>query len=151
MLLIVDDDAGVLETMSDILEARGHRVAVASSGAAALEQALRESFDLALIDIVMPGMNGVELCQQLKKLSPSTVIIMMTAYSMEELVQQAMTAGAYRVLYKPLDLDAVFKLIESAPGISTVPGAGDAPRPGGSTRENLSGRGRQCFRGGGDG
>lgn len=112
-VLIVDDDAGVLETTADILEIHGCRVAVASSGAAALEQARREEFDLALVDIVMPQMNGVELCRQLKRLCPRTMVIMMTAYSVEELVSQALEEGAYRVLYKPLDLEAVFSLMES--------------------------------------
>jgi len=150
MLLIVDDDTGILETLSDVLEARGHRVAVASNGPAALEQARREPFDLALIDIVMPGMNGVELCQQLKRLSPGTVIIMMTAYSMEELVRQALTAGAHRVLYKPLDLDIVFNLVESARGSATMPGAAEGPASR-STDADCGGRCKQLFEGGEDG
>jgi len=149
-VLIVDDDTGVLETTADILETHGYRVVVASSAAAALKQVRREDFDLALIDIVMPDMNGVQLCRQLKRLSPSTMVIMMTAYSVEELVSQAIAEGACKVLYKPLDLDAVFSLMESAQGSRVASSAKGGPRPPG-TRNGSSGQRVSPFDGGGDG
>jgi DNA-binding NtrC family response regulator len=63
------------------------------------------------MDIKMPSMNGVETYKRIKKIRPDAIVIMMTAYSVDELIQEAIKEGAYGVLYKPLDLEKVIKLI----------------------------------------
>lgn len=113
-ILIVDDDTGMTETMSDILDDMGYKVAVADDGYMAIDMIKENTYDIALMDIRMPGINGVDTFKQVKAISPSTKVIMMTAYSVEDLIKQALEEGAYGILYKPLDLEKVEELIENA-------------------------------------
>lgn len=115
-VLVVDDDMGMLQTTADILDARGYQVAVAEDGARAIELVRETCFDLALLDIKLPGMNGVETYRELKKISPAIRAVMMTAYAVENLVTEALEEGAVEVLYKPLDMKRIVALIESAKG-----------------------------------
>jgi len=75
---------------------------------------LKEKYSLILMDINMPAMNGVEAFKEIKKDSPDTTVIMMTAYSMEDLIKDALKEGAYDVLRKPLDISKAIATIESA-------------------------------------
>ena len=108
-ILIVDDDKEFCASMTDILEAKGYEVKSENSGEAAIAKVKEESFDVILMDIKMPTMNGVEAFKQIKKISPKTAVIMITAYSMENLIKEALQEGAFGVLRKPIDID---KLIE---------------------------------------
>ncbi len=111
-ILIVDDDDGMTETMSDIFSDMGHDVAIAADGHRAIEIIKEKAFDIIFMDIRMSGINGVEAFKQVKEISPSTRVIMMTAYSVEDLVKEALREGAYGVMYKPLDMDKVVTLVE---------------------------------------
>lgn len=113
-ILIVDDDFGMTETMSDILGDMGYRVAVADDGYMAIDMMKENTYDITLMDIRMPGINGVDTFKQVKTISPFTKVIMMTAYSVEDLIKQALEEGAYGILYKPLDFGQVEELIENA-------------------------------------
>lgn len=108
-ILIVDDDKEFCASMTDILEAKGYEVKSENSGEAAIAKVKEESFDVILMDIKMPAMNGVEAFKQVKKISPKTAVIMITAFSLEDLIKEALQEGAFGVLRKPLDID---KLIE---------------------------------------
>lgn len=108
-ILIVDDDKEFCASMTDILEAKGHEVESENSGEAAIAKVKEKPFDVILMDIKMPAMNGVEAFKQIKKISPKTAVIMITAYSLEDLIKEALQEGAFGVLRKPLDID---KLIE---------------------------------------
>ncbi len=108
-ILIVDDDKEFCASMTDILEAKGYEVESENSGAQAIAKVKEKSFDVILMDIKMPAMNGVEAFKQIKKISPKTAVIMITAYSLEDLIKEALQEGAFGVLRKPLDID---KLIE---------------------------------------
>ena len=123
-ILIVDDDASMCETLSDILEEKGYRVVVAQDGAKAIEEVNGQRFDLALIDIVMPGMNGVEILREIKTADPELTTMIMTGHSaLEGSVSEALEAGVDGVLYKPLDIDAIVEMIASrteAPGLPRV-------------------------------
>lgn len=114
LLLVVDDDRGMRDTLLDILEERGYRVGVASDGVEALEAVKSEAHDLVLMDIAMPRMNGVEALKELKRIDGHTVVIMMTAYAMQDLIEEALREGVYEVVYKPLDVDEVLKLVDQA-------------------------------------
>ncbi len=113
-ILVVDDDAGMLRTLHYILSEKGYLVDTATDGAGAIAHLNKKHFDILLTDIKMPGMNGVELMRETKRLSPDTIIVMMTAYTRDELVQEAMREGAMAVLPKPLDFDQIISFIEES-------------------------------------
>ena len=115
-ILVVDDDPGMTETLADILRDMGYDVAVAGDGYRALEMAGEKSFDLALLDIRMPGLNGVETLRELKRANPSIKVLMMTAYSKDDLVLEARDGGAEDVVQKPLDIEGLLKFIEERTG-----------------------------------
>ncbi|MHA1829552.1 MAG: response regulator [Candidatus Heimdallarchaeaceae archaeon] len=113
-ILIVDDDLNMTVTLKDILEEKGFNVDIANDGFKAIEMIRRIKYDLAFMDIKMPEINGVETFKRIKQLSPSTKVVMMTAYSLEELIKEALDEGAYAILYKPFDLNKVLNLVEKA-------------------------------------
>ncbi|MEE8168502.1 MAG: response regulator [Candidatus Hydrothermarchaeales archaeon] len=114
-ILVVDDDIGTCETLADILTAKGYNVTTAESGIEAVEKLKGELFKVILMDIKMMGINGIETIREIKKIVyPEVAIIMMTAYVAEALVTEALREGAYAVVYKPLDIERIIKLIESA-------------------------------------
>jgi two-component system, NtrC family, response regulator HydG len=111
-VLIVDDRQDMVATLSDILEERGLNTVMALDGYQAVKCVKRSIIDLALIDIVMPNMNGLETFREIKKFSPQTAVIMMTAFTVESLVREAHQEGAYAMFYKPLDLGKIISVIE---------------------------------------
>ena len=102
------------ETTADILKARGYRVVTAEDGFKAIEQVRKSSFNLALIDIAMPGINGVETCKEIKKIRPRIKAIMMTASAVNEPIEEALRECVCQVVHKPLDINGMITLIESA-------------------------------------
>jgi len=113
-ILIVDDEVETLRTLDDIFEDRGYIVTLAEDGYKAIEYAKKKFFDIILMDVKMPGINGVETFREIRKICPSAIVIMMTGYSVEELLRQAVEEGAYAVVYKPFDLKKLFQTIEGA-------------------------------------
>jgi two-component system response regulator HydG len=113
-ILIVDDNVSQCRTMSLILRRKGYAVATANDGLEAVQKVEEQPFDMILMDIKMPLLNGVETYRRIKAIRPEAVVMMMTAYSVEDLVQQALEEGAYGVLYKPLDIERVMAIIEEA-------------------------------------
>jgi len=113
-ILIVDDDVGLGRSLSLVLEHKGYNVATAKDGPEALAMVEERPFDMVFMDIKMPLMNGVETYKRVKKVRPEAVVVMMTAYAVEELVQEALQAGAYGVIYKPFGIEKVLALIERA-------------------------------------
>jgi two-component system response regulator HydG len=113
-VLVVDDDAGMVDTLGDILAARGHQVGTARSGQAAVGMVQRDPYDIVLMDIQMADLNGVEALKAMRAVAPELRVIMMTAFTRHELVEEARRARALAVLRKPLDLDRVLALIGGA-------------------------------------
>ncbi len=113
-VLIVDDNENLCKTLSFILNRKGYATTTVHDGPDAIKQTEKTPFDLTLMDIRMPGMNGVEAFKKIKRLKPKAAVVMMTAYSVEELVQEALEEGAFGIIYKPLDIDKVISLIEEA-------------------------------------
>lgn len=101
-ILIVDDDEYVLKSLSAIL-GEEHEVMTAGSGAEALKLLQKASFDLAIVDIRMPDVDGFEVLEGIKKFSPATVIVMLTGYASIETAVRAIKEGAYDYLVKPCD------------------------------------------------
>jgi CheY-like chemotaxis protein len=113
-VLVVDDDVGMVETLVDILSANGYDVAAAHSGGAAISMVSESHYDVALMDIQMPGVNGVEALKTIRTVAPHLTVIMMTAFTSDELVEEARQASAVAVLFKPFDIARVLDLISSS-------------------------------------
>lgn len=111
-VLVVDDLRSIRLTMGGILEDEGHNVVTVEDGYQAIEAVKRTHFDAIFMDIKMPGINGVQTFREVKKIDPKAAVIMMTAYSVEDLVKEALEEGAYAIVYKPFDIDRIIALIE---------------------------------------
>jgi two-component system, NtrC family, response regulator HydG len=113
-ILVVDDDPDTCRNMADIFGDRGYRVDAANGGDSALEQARRQPYDVGLLDLRMPGMDGLTLCRRLKHQRPGMVNLLVTGYPGDGLDEEAHAAGASQVLHKPVDLGKLFALVEQA-------------------------------------
>ena len=111
-ILVVDDLRNIRLTLGAILEDAGHNVVMVENGYEAIEAARKTHFDVVFMDIKMPGINGVQTFREVKKIDPKAAVIMMTAYSVEDLVKEALEEGAYTIVYKPFDIDRIIALIE---------------------------------------
>ncbi len=113
-ILIVDDNISLCKTMSFVLGRKGYAVTTAKDGPEAIERVKERPFDMIFMDIKMPLMDGVETHTRIKQIRPEAVVMMMTAYAVEDLVQEALEEGAYGIVYKPLDIEKVVATIEGA-------------------------------------
>ncbi|MBW2208617.1 MAG: response regulator, partial [Deltaproteobacteria bacterium] len=110
-ILIVDDELVVRDSLKEWLEDEGFRVDMVESGTEALERLAEESFHLMLLDIKMPGMDGVEVLKRAREIHPELPVVMMTAYATVETAVEAMKIGAMDYLMKPFDPDSLVPLI----------------------------------------
>lgn len=113
-ILVVDDDPGMADTLTDILQANEYEVATAQSGDVAVRMVRRRAYDLVLMDIQMPGINGLQALTTMKAEGLARRVIMMTAHTRDELVKEAETRSGFPVLSKPLDLQRVLDLATRA-------------------------------------
>ncbi len=112
-ILVVEDGFATREILADILTEEGYTVATAETGSAAIKKVEKgELFDLLILDIKLPDINGVEVLKAIKKINPQIVAIMMTAYSVENLIKEALELGASTCIYKPFDIEQVLDLIK---------------------------------------
>jgi DNA-binding NtrC family response regulator len=111
-ILIVDDDESMSRTMSLVLKRKGYNVAVSLNGPDAIGKVRSQPFDVIFMDIRMPVMDGVETFEKIRAIRPDAVVMMMTAYEVEELIQKALREGAYGIIYKPLDIEKTLAAIE---------------------------------------
>jgi two-component system, NtrC family, response regulator HydG len=113
-ILIVDDNQALALSTALILEYKGYTVATAAHGLEAIAMVEENPFDMIFMDIKMPLMDGVETHRRIKAIRPDAVVMMMTAYAVEDLIQQALDDGAYGILYKPVDIDKILAIIAKA-------------------------------------
>lgn len=113
-LLIVDDDDDFRGTVMRRFARRGFRVEQATSGAEALDLSARKSFDVAIVDLMMPGMSGLELLSRLREAHPDCQVVMLTGQGTIETAVEAMKQGAYDFLTKPFPLGELEVVIEKA-------------------------------------
>ncbi len=113
-ILLVDDNEAFLDSTKDVLEDQGYKIVTAKSGEEAVRVFGAHTFDVILMDIKMPGMNGVESFIEMKRLRPGIKVIMVTAYGVEEMIRQALAEGALAVLHKPLDMTLFFRSVDEA-------------------------------------
>jgi two-component system nitrogen regulation response regulator NtrX len=106
-VLIVDDDVTLCDTLSDILTMEGYPVEWVNNGSRALEMIQSDSVDLVLLDLLLPGMNGLEVMKEILKTNPEISVIMMSGHGTIQDAVEAVHAGAYEWLEKPLKKDRV--------------------------------------------
>jgi CheY-like chemotaxis protein len=126
-ILIVDDDPDTCSNLSDILTDVGYQVEIAHDGPAALALARHRHYDVALLDLKMPGMDGLALYRELRRVRADTVAIIVTAYAGSGVVEEALAAGAWRVLAKPVDFPRLLGLVDHAVGQPLVLVVDDDP------------------------
>jgi two-component system, NtrC family, response regulator HydG len=124
-ILIVDDEPNMRLTLSAILRAEGYHVDTADNGLKAVEQCQQGHYDVILMDIRMPGLDGVTAFRQLRSYQHNARMIFMSAYGLDDLKQMALEEGAIAFLDKPLDLDKVIRLIQEAYEIAILVVAAD--------------------------
>jgi two-component system response regulator HydG len=113
-LLVVDDEQHVRTSLAAWFREDGYDVAVAGSGREALQALARDGADILLVDIKMPGMDGLELQRKARELAPDATVIIMTAYASVETAVEALKDGAYDYIVKPFDPEAVSRLVRKA-------------------------------------
>lgn len=113
-VLLVDDEVELVSHLQKRLKARGLAVATATSGDEAIEVADAETFDVAVVDLKMPGLDGLETLARLKELQPMMYAIMLTGHGSFEAAHESGKHDAYRFLTKPHDFDALLAVIEEA-------------------------------------
>ena len=110
-ILIVEDGQSQREQLRDFLRSEGHAVSEAENGEKALQSVLKGHFDLILLDYKMPGMDGLEVLKEVKRINPEIDVIIITAYGTIETAVEAMKAGAFDYITKPVDLDELVILV----------------------------------------
>ncbi len=113
-ILIVDDDEDIRSNMSDILGEMGYRTSAAADGPQALQLLEQNSYDIALLDLRMSGMDGLELYRTMRNLYPETEAFLVSAYTGDDVADEAIRSGILRVFRKPLDVAELIRTIDEA-------------------------------------
>jgi CheY-like chemotaxis protein len=117
-ILVVDDDEMVLMALNELLKPEGYEVDAVGSGAEALEHLEKHTYNLLMLDIIMPEMNGFELCRKIrqKEALQETPIVFLTAKSREEDREEGIEAGANLFLSKPISPDKLLEIVSDTIG-----------------------------------
>ncbi len=113
-ILVVDDEETMRRSLADILRLEGYQVTPVSSGPAALDALKRDAYDLMLLDLKMPGMDGLEVLRLAAKTSPDTLVILLTAHGSLESAIQALRQDAFDYLLKPCTPQQILQSVEGA-------------------------------------
>jgi CheY-like chemotaxis protein len=110
-ILVVDDDAAISATFESILVGEGYEVRTATDGLAAIDIARREPFDVVLLDLVMPGIDGLVALRRIREVAPNARVIILSAYIEPDREAEAFRLGAEAVLSKPPDLSKLLRYL----------------------------------------
>jgi two-component system, NtrC family, response regulator PilR len=113
-ILVVDDEQSMREFLEIMLKKEDYKVSLASNGEEVLKLLERDIFDLVLLDVRMPKMDGIAVLKKIKALAPETIVIMITAYASHDTAVKAMKEGAYDYITKPFKIDEIKLIIENA-------------------------------------
>ncbi|QCQ21728.1 response regulator [Desulfoglaeba alkanexedens] len=113
-VLLVDDEVDFLETLAERLRARGMDVATSTSAEEALAKVAEQAFDVVILDLKMPGMDGIQALKALKEQKPEVQVILLTGYATVSKGIEAMKIGATDFVEKPADIDALMEKIREA-------------------------------------
>lgn len=114
MIHIIDDEPIIHEVLGDLLSSEGYEVENSASGEEALDKYSSQSFQLVLLDLLLPGIDGIEVLKKLKKIDPNSVIIIITAFASVESAISAMKIGAYDYIQKPFKHDELLITVQRA-------------------------------------
>ena len=113
-LLLVDDEVGFVDVLSKRLSKRNMTVTAAYSGTEAIQTLRKQDFDVAVLDLKMEDMDGIEILKIFKKLVPAMPVIMLTGHGSEQAAREGVASGAFDYLTKPSDLeDLVAKIMQA--------------------------------------
>ena len=115
-ILIVEDDQDLRESLAASLGDEGYTVIAAQDADEAIAGVKAHKVDIVFMDICLPDMNGVEVYKAIKKIRPTATTVMMTGFFVQDLVNAAISAGAYDILYKPFSMDDILKMIRKITG-----------------------------------
>lgn len=113
-LLLIDDEIGYVNVLANRLAKRNFQVGKANSGTEAFQVLRQNDFDVAVLDLKMEDMDGIEVLKILKKMAPQLVVIMLTGHGSAEAAHEGIKQGAYDYLTKPCELDELIKKIQQA-------------------------------------
>jgi DNA-binding NtrC family response regulator len=113
-ILLVDDEIVFANNMSKLLTRRGYQVTAVNSGDAALQSLLNNSFDVMVLDLKMPGMDGIAMIHEMRKLGLSTEVLILTGHGSIDTALEAIQLGAYDYVTKPCEISELISKIESA-------------------------------------
>ena len=113
-VLLIDDEVGYVNVLANRLSKRNFQVGKATSGAEAFQILRQQDFDVAVLDLKMVDMDGIEILKILKKMAPELVVIMLTGHGSAEAAQEGIKQGAYDYLTKPCELDRLIRKIQDA-------------------------------------
>jgi DNA-binding NtrC family response regulator len=113
-LLLIDDEVGYVNVLSNRLSKRNFQVGKATSGTEAFQILRKRDFDVAVLDLKMEDMDGIEILRILKKMAPELVVIMLTGHGSAEAAREGIKQGAYDYLTKPCELDELIQKIQEA-------------------------------------
>jgi two-component system response regulator PilR (NtrC family) len=111
---VIDDEPIIREVLSQLLTSEGYEVELSSSGEEAIQKHSSQAYDVILLDLLMPGLDGIEVLKEIKKIDPQAVIIIITAYASVESAIAAMKIGAYDYIQKPFKHDELLLIIKRA-------------------------------------
>lgn len=112
-ILIVDDEQNMRRTLADIFQDEGFEVSVADCGERAVKMCVRNDYDAVLMDVRMPGIDGVEAFREIRRRNCSVPVVMMSAYSVDHVEKEALAQGVVAFVQKPLDAAKVLWLLRS--------------------------------------
>jgi len=115
-ILLVDDEEEFAESLGGRLEVRGHRVRVAHDGAAALDRIDEDPPDVVLLDVLMPGMGGIDVLREVKRRAPLVEVILLTGHGTVDMAVTGLKAGAFDFVEKPAPLEKILEKLEAARG-----------------------------------
>lgn len=113
-LLLVDDEEGYVKVLSKRMARRNMEVMTALSGAEGIQRLRKQDFDVAILDLKMEDMDGIEVLRVFKKMVPDLPVIMLTGHGTEKAAREGLEMGAFDYLTKPCDLEELVKKIRAA-------------------------------------
>ncbi|MDH7552825.1 MAG: response regulator [Spirochaetota bacterium] len=113
-ILIVDDEDIVLKSCLRVLQKLDYEIDTAYSGQTALDKLDKKKYDIVVTDLMMPGMDGMQLLEEIKKRYPDVIVIIFTGYATVDTTRQALKAGAFDYIPKPFTPDELRNVIENA-------------------------------------
>ncbi|MEM4271212.1 MAG: response regulator [Candidatus Pacearchaeota archaeon] len=111
-ILVIDDELSVLESFKMILKIKDYNVSTFADGPSALNSLKPGQYDIAFIDLKLPGMDGIEILKRIKELDPEIEVVIVTAYATESSHANAITLGALEYLRKPFLMEEIYELVD---------------------------------------